>query len=423
MSRPSWTAPPIDTTVPAVVLRIGRARAAHGPVAAVRSLGRLGVPVHLVDESRLSSAALSRYSNTRVLEIEYPPLSHTVTSLCELGESIGDRPVLITTDDVGTLFVGEHAEQLDKAFRFPRQPPDLPLKLADKGRLYELCKELNIQAPETVFPQTRADVEALIDRGATFPLVVKSMDPRVRRQRPGEGSVTIVNTPQELLDLYRRFESLDGQNLMVQEYVPGGPETIWIFNGYFNEKSDCLAGFTGRKIRQYPADTGLASLGVCEHNDYVMETTQRLMKTIGYRGIVDLGFRYDSRDGGYKLLDVNPRLGATFRLFVGQNGVDVLRALYLDLTHQEVPRSSPCDGRRWIVEPLDFWTAQTLVHRGTLTWRTWLRSLRGIQETAWFARDDPVPALATLAVFSGRTIVRTARLRRSTLRRRRATRH
>jgi predicted ATP-grasp superfamily ATP-dependent carboligase len=396
-----------------VILRIGRARTAHGPVTAVRSLGRLGVPVHLVDESRLSSAALSRYSTTRVLKVDYPPLSHTVANLCELGESIGDRPVLITIDDVATLFVDEHADQLSRAFRFPRRPTNLPLRLADKGQLYDLCKELDIQAPHTVFPETFADVEALIDGEPTFPLVVKSMDPRVRRQRPGEGSVSIVNTPQELLDLYRPFESLDGQNLMVQEYIPGGPETIWIFNGYFNEDSDCLAGFTGRKIRQYPADTGLASFGVCEQNEYVMETSQRLMKSIGYRGIVDLGFRYDSRDGGYKLLDVNPRLGASFRLFVGQNGVDVLRALYLDLTHQEVPRSSPSDGRRWIVEPLDFWTAQTLVHRGTLTWRAWLRSLRGIQESAWFALDDPVPALATLAVSSRKTIVRTARLRRS----------
>jgi predicted ATP-grasp superfamily ATP-dependent carboligase len=35
---------------------------------------------------------------------------------------------------------------------------------------------------------------------------------------------------------------------------------------------------------------------------------------------VDLGFRYDARDSRYKPLDVNPRIGATFRLFVDAEG-------------------------------------------------------------------------------------------------------
>ena len=48
------------------------------------------------------------------------------------------------------------------------------------------------------------------------------------------------------------------------------------------------------------------------------------MKEVGYRGILDIGWRYDARDDRYKLLDVNPRLGASFRLFVGKGGMDVL---------------------------------------------------------------------------------------------------
>jgi D-aspartate ligase len=48
------------------------------------------------------------------------------------------------------------------------------------------------------------------------------------------------------------------------------------------------------------------------------------MQEIGYSGIVDIGYRYDRRDGEYKLLDVNPRVGATFRLFVDSNGMDVV---------------------------------------------------------------------------------------------------
>ena len=58
-------------------------------------------------------------------------------------------------------------------------------------------------------------------------------------------------------------------NLMLQEYIPGGDDSIWMFNGYFDANSDCLAGFTGRKLRQTPPYTGVTSLGVCLPNDVV----------------------------------------------------------------------------------------------------------------------------------------------------------
>ena len=46
-----------------------------------------------------------------------------------------------------------------------------------------------------------------------------------------------------------------------------------------------------------------------------MRTTCDFMQAIGYHGILDIGYRRDQRDGSYKVLDVNPRIGCTFRLF------------------------------------------------------------------------------------------------------------
>jgi predicted ATP-grasp superfamily ATP-dependent carboligase len=117
------------------------------------------------------------------------------------------------------------------------------------------------------------------------------------------------------------------------------------------------------------------------------------MEKIGYRGILDIGYRYDQRDGEYKVLDVNPRIGATFRLFVGQNGIDVARALYLDLTSQPVPSTSAREGRKWMVE-LDFKSCLDYHRDGNLTVAQWLKSLRGIEEFGYLRRDDLRPVLA-----------------------------
>jgi hypothetical protein len=54
-----------------------------------------------------------------------------------------------------------------------------------------------------------------------------------------------------------------------------------MFNGYFDARSDCRIGFTGKKIRQAPPYTGATTLGVCEANPVVYEMTTRLMKALG----------------------------------------------------------------------------------------------------------------------------------------------
>jgi len=117
------------------------------------------------------------------------------------------------------------------------------------------------------------------------------------------------------------------------------------------------------------------------------------MKAIGYRGILDIGYRYDRRDGQYKVLDINPRIGCTFRLFTATDGMDVARALYLDMTGQPVPPAKAREGRKWIVEDFDLFSALYSRRSAGLKPRDWMESLRGVEEAACFALDDPLPFL------------------------------
>jgi predicted ATP-grasp superfamily ATP-dependent carboligase len=171
---------------------------------------------------------------------------------------------------------------------------------------------------------------------------------------------------------------------------------------------------TAKKIHQTPVYTGMTALGVCLPNAAIESATNTLVTTVGYKGILDIGYRYDARDGLYKLLDVNPRLGATFRLFVGHDGMDVTRAEYLHFTGQPVPRSQLRTGRKWILEDGDLVSCIQYYRDGALKLREWLRSYRGIQECAWYAADDVVPFLRmcrSLAMRPLRKIFRTASVR------------
>jgi D-aspartate ligase len=379
----------VDKT-PVVILGLSRGAFHHGVLGIARSLGRLGIPAHRVGRERWAPAAASRYvASWRVIPAAETD-DETLRQLIYRGEEVG-RPILITADDAACVFVDDHADLLDQHFLLPRQPAGLVRALSSKRGMYELCQEHGIPTPPSVFPQSEEEVREHAQRNS-FPIVLKCINAAVAP--PEAARVLIAQDGEELIRGYQQMQTPGMSNVMLQEYVPGPPETVWMFNGYFDDRSECKVGFTGRKIRQSPPYTGATTLGVCLPNHAVQETTERFMHGIGYRGILDIGYRFDERDGQYKLLDVNPRIGGTFRLFVGADGMDVLRAMHLDLTDRDVPPTGLPNGRRWIVEPLDLTSSIVYRRRGDIRLGPWLRSFHGVREAAWFALDDPLPFLA-----------------------------
>jgi D-aspartate ligase len=380
----------VDSATPIVVFGLSPGALHHGALGIARSGGRMRIPVHRVCRERWAPASWSRYGGEWVSVPDGSSDEQILDALRKLARQVG-RAILIPVDDAGSVFVDTHAAALELEFLFPRQPAGLARELSSKREMYELCMKHDIPTPASLFPTSEAELLELAEQ-MSFPTVAKCIN--AGDTPAASPRVAIAQDRDELLHAYRLMESPGGGNVMLQEYVPGTPESVWMFNGYFDQQSECKLGFTGKKIRQSPPYTGATTLGVCEANDTVHEATTRLMKAVGYRGILDIGYRFDERDGKYKLLDVNPRIGGSFRLFVGDDGTDVLRAMYLDLTGQPVPSSGMTEGRRWIVEPLDLTSTLTYRRRGDITFSGWVRSLRGVREAAWFAADDPLPFLA-----------------------------
>ena len=376
-----------DVSTPVVLLGANT----HGSLGIMRSLGRIGVQVHAVYSPPRGPASFSAYCKSAVVwDFARAHPEHTVSFLLERAQQIGERCILIPTWDELAVFVAEYYSNLKPRFVYPRQSGQLARSLCSKKEMTALARQFGVPTPEVAFPRSLEDVLHYTET-ARFPVMLKGIDGNLLKERTGK-KMAIVYSPRQLREMYSALESPDEPNLMLQEYIPGGDDSIWMFNGYFNASSECLVGFTGRKLRQTPIHTGMTSLGICLRNDVVEKTTKDFMQALGYKGILDIGYRYDARDGKYKVLDVNPRIGATFRLFLAGNGMDVARALYLDLTGQKVPPSRQREGRKWFVE-LDLKSCLDYHREGNLTLRQWLRSLRGIEEAGYFAWDDLAPFL------------------------------
>jgi predicted ATP-grasp superfamily ATP-dependent carboligase len=377
-----------------------------GALGAMRTLGRLGVPVYSLAHESTSIPNASRWCRG-VIQAgnDGRPLGDPGKLLDELaraGQRLGRGTILIAGTDEWATFLAEHGDALADWYNFPRPPLHVVEGLASKEGMYRLATEHGMPTPRISVPRSADDVE----RAATalsYPILVKPV-----HSRPHVTYKGIAGDSRELLAHYRALEERpDSPNVLFQEYIPGRDEDVWMFNGYFDRNSRCLAAFTGVKLRQLPAHMGHCAMGELRQNADLIAQTERFLGAIGYRGIVDIGFRFDARTATYKVLDINPRLGGAFRLFVDRNGLDVVRALYLDLTGQTVPTPSVDDGRRWFREDSDLVAFRQYRRLEGLTLRQWLSSYRGVEEASTFLPTDPLPFLTSMrlmvsATWSGR---------------------
>jgi D-aspartate ligase len=396
-----------------LLLKVGHYPLHHGTVGAIRSLGRLGVPVYAIVEDPFTPAARSRRLAGRfcwpMTGGEQP--DELVEGLLRIGREIGRRAILMTTDDEAAVLVAEHAERLAQRFMLPTTPASLPRQLAGKQTLHVLCERHGIPTPASLRPRSAAEA---LDAGQAlgFPLVVKNDEPWLRLTRPAVASTTIVRDRLDLRDLIASWTTMP--SAMMQEYIPRERARDWIAHAYFGEAPEQHVVFTGRKLRSWPPQAGVTTYAYTGSNAELSALTREFCMRVGFRGICDLDWRFDRRSGEYKLLDFNPRVGAQFRLFEREDGTDVVRAMHLDLTGRELLPARQIVGRRYIVENLD---APAVIAYRRARHREAAPSHCVHRELAWWAADDPVPALIACGrsvAFGGRQIL-TRRLGSSRL--------
>lgn len=359
-----------------------------GAIGALRSLGRMGVPVYAIDIEHRGRVWASRYCKKC---FQWDPLNcpaeQSLERLLEVGHQLGERALLVPTFDEAAIFAATYYDVLKACFEYPRQQPELIRSLVSKKETYFLAREHGVPVPDATWPQSRQEVVDFAGR-AQFPVALKAIRGLRLKLRAGI-TVFIVRSAGELLELYDRFETPAQPNFMIQEYIPGSDSSGWGFNGYFNDRFECILGGTTRRLHQNPVHVGITSLAVIEHSEVVDSCARSFMAAVGFRGLVNIGFRYDRRDGQYKLVDVNPRLGSSFRSFVTRNGSDILRAFYFDRTGKEVTDAPPSQGRKWLLE-LDARSCLAYHSEGE-PFKSLLSSYRELGELAYFSPDDPLP--------------------------------
>jgi D-aspartate ligase len=315
------------SSTPPVLLTVGRF---YGTLAAVRCLGRAGVPVTLADGHALAPARWSRFVTRRVRCPEPEDTEAFLAWLLEFGAASPGHVLLASSDDVAWL-MAENREALARFYHLPPAPFAAVDGVLDKHALHRHCREAGVDAPETRFPRSIDEAQAA---GAElgFPLILK---PRTQVLLDSRSKGALVEHPSELGARLRRFRadnhhgerirkrSPDVEWPMLQRYYSGARESIYGFSGYADGAGEIVCVRAARKVFQRPRKLGI---GLCFEDAAVderrLEGLRALCRRVGYRGVFEVEY---VEDGPRSLLiDFNPR-------FYGQMAFDVDRGVPLPL--------------------------------------------------------------------------------------------
>lgn len=393
-------------TVPAVVL--GGTGAA---LSITRSLGRAGIPVHVLATESLSVARASRYCASFVTVGSGDGIQSRWLSWLESEAPPG--AVVLPTSDEGVELVVRHAERLRAlGFRLLDYAGETSLAMLDKERTYALAREVDVGCPRTWVVRDEDDLRRASDE-FPYPCALKPIESH-KFAKHFSKKVFFADDYAQLSAALEQTLAL-GVEMLVTEIIPGPDDSNWAYRTYIDNAGEPLFQITTQRLRSRPIHFGTNCYLVTRWDQEVADAGLRFLQGIGLRGLAYVEFKRDSRDGSLKLIECNHRFGAAQEV-VRRAGIDVsLLAYRRALDEPTPPVSSWREGVRLWFPLRDFKAAREYRRHGELTWPRWLASLlRPPVYLPVFAFDDVRPTAHHLHKRLSRVLRKQLLSRRST---------
>jgi predicted ATP-grasp superfamily ATP-dependent carboligase len=374
-----------------------------GPLGVLRALTARGVRCYVADH------ATDVITKSRWYRSPARTLPETADSavLADYLRSL-DLPgaVLIAGSDRWALAVSGLPDDVRARFPASSSGRDVVEQLIDKDRFGALVSGLQVPHPTTLEITGPADIDRLSDqelRGG----FLKPTDSQLHRRHFGaKGS--FVRSRAAAIAQVERATAL-GIEYVYQEWIPGPHSAAILIDGIVDRDGAIRALTARRKIREHPRRLGTTSSSVgIDPSDVggAVESVKAMLSATSYRGLFNIEFKHDARDGRDKVIEFNPRACA-YTGTIASGGVDLPWLAYLDAQGLTVPDAGPYPvGRYALYEISDAKRIVNAVRRGRrpegAIARTWVRGDRAL-----FWWRDPMPALSMLGRRLGRLVGRS----------------
>ncbi len=235
-----------------------------------------------------------------------------------------DVLILLSCAEWYTNLIVDHKEELEKYYALPFMEKGIKDKLEDKESFYEICEKYNLDYPNTyiVTKENRHN----LNPGFNFPMAVKPSNSTLYSnvEFKGKEKSYKVNSIEELQKVVNDiFDSGYEGHIIVQDFIPGGDDTMYVLNCYSNKNGQVKMMCFGRCILEEHTPYGIGNYRaiISEGNKEIYEKIKEFLEKINYVGFSNFDLKYDYRDQKYKLFEINIRQGRSsyFTTSAGMN--------------------------------------------------------------------------------------------------------
>ena len=356
--------------------------------------------INVVEKGMHAWSRKSRYCKGYLAPHPYNEKEACLKFLFDLISKINGKPFLFFASDDWMDLVGEQEYEFRRVSYIPQMPWDEMSKLYNKKFLYRIAEENGIPYPKTVELTSLKEMEGALEK-MNAPYIVKPQT-TVSQNMVSQAGVVSYHRTQKFANKSMAInwakQLLDGNvdfPVLVQEFIPGDATKLYTLTSFSDVNGDLIAGSVGHKLRQFPPEAGRITSGVLEQRTEMFELGRNFLKQVHYYGLANTEFKFDERDGKYKLMEINTRLGAWNYsvLYSGMNLVKIAVENTLGLKYEGHEYYSDKDGAIWYNVSYDLGAALVLnkkigEKKHVLTYRQWKKSLgKNHFEAVWDFHD------------------------------------
>jgi predicted ATP-grasp superfamily ATP-dependent carboligase len=279
----------------------------------VQSLGRQGVEVTLGAKHKKTIAFYSKYCK-RHFQYPCPKNNPDEFIQCLLSQVKQEHfDVLVSLGNEGMMELSKNRDLFLPYVKLPLVDNEALLKANSKAETLKTAIEHNIPCPKTYFVRNTGDVKKILDE-IPFPVIVKPTH--------SEGSLGLhyIMVKEDLIDIFEKTTEKFGETI-IQELIPPGGDSYG-FEGLFNKKSEPVARFVHKRLREFPITGGPSSFRIGVDNPEIEQLGIRLLQSLGWYGVAMVEFKVDPRDNIPKLMEINPRFWGSLPLSIA-SGMDI----------------------------------------------------------------------------------------------------
>ena len=282
----------------------------------VRALGRLGHRVTTAAPSE-TPAMCSRWCSNRIIS----PSSSRPEQYVEFVSTVverGEYDLAFICDDpvIGAISRNRHALPGRPDFMLP--PPESFEIARSKLESQRFAAKLGVPTPRTLDLDSPERLHAAVEE-LGFPFVIKDSEGF------GARHVRYIANAEELREAQRNLATARFRGRpMAQEFVQGPANDVYMTQVLYRH-GEPLFVCSHRKLRQFPLHGGTTARGVTVREPQLDAQVLQIFSALHWHGPAKADFKRDVRDGSFKLMELDPRVGASYEISMaaGSNLVDL----------------------------------------------------------------------------------------------------